>query len=127
MVIKRVHFNSFTIQTNSIMPFGPIKTTLAVVGASIVSYYSISPAAKAVFGKNKDNEEDDDDGAGSSGGNGDGNDDGAASVGGSGDGNDDGNDDGAASGDGDGAVLDQTPHLPGAFGHRVPHQGLRAP
>ena len=56
MVIKRVHFTSFTLQTNSIMPFGPIKTTLAVVGASIVSYYSISPAAKAVFRKNKDNE-----------------------------------------------------------------------
>ena len=34
------------------MPFGPIKTALAVVGASIVSYYTISPAAKAVFGNN---------------------------------------------------------------------------
>ena len=52
MVIKRVHFTSFTLQTNSIMPFGPIKTTLAVVGASIFSYYSISPAAKALFRKN---------------------------------------------------------------------------
>jgi hypothetical protein len=36
------------------MPFGPIKTTLAFVGASIVSYYTISPAAKAVFGNNDD-------------------------------------------------------------------------
>ena len=97
MVIKRVHFTSFTLQTNSIMPFGPIKTTLAVVGASIFSYYTISPAAKALFGKNdgeggggdgaavdhgknKDNEED----------NGDGNDDGAASGAASGAANGDG-------------------------------------
>ena len=62
MVFKRVHFTSFTLQTNSIMPFGPIKTALAVVGASIVSYYSISPAAKAVFGKNDDEGDGDGDG-----------------------------------------------------------------
>ena len=105
MVIKRVHFTSFTLQTNSIMPFGPIKTTLAVVGASIVSYYTISPAAKAVFRKNDNKNDDDGDGAANGDGaaSGVGKDDGVAIVDG-GNGNDDGAASGAASGDGDGAA-----------------------